>query len=146
MSEESAKTGPAASLVPLMAGTLFGAGLTIGGMTDPSRVLGFLDILGAWDATLAFVMGGALAVMALAWAIQKGMGRPWFAPTFFIPNRSDLDGRLIGGAALFGIGWGLAGICPGPAIASLALVPMKVLPFIAAMIVGMGLYRVTLGR
>ena len=143
---DTTNTSSAATFLPLVAGILFGAGLTIGGMVDPARVIGFLDIFGDWDVTLAFVMGGALLVMAVAWAIQKGMGHPWFAPKFYLPGKSDLDGKLIGGAALFGIGWGLAGICPGPAIASLALVPMKVLPFIAAMIVGMGLHRITLGR
>lgn len=131
-------------LPPLLSGLLFGAGLTVGGMVDPQRVRGFLDLFGDWDPTLMFVMGGAVAVMAVAWVIQRRMGRPLLAEQFSLPNRTDLDSKLIGGSILFGIGWGVAGICPGPAIASLALVPAKVLPFIAAMIAGMAAYRFTL--
>ncbi len=133
-------------LPPLVSGILFGAGLTIGGMVDPVRVRGFLDLTGAWDPTLAFVMGGALIVMGLAWKLQGGMKHPIFAEKFSLPDRQDIDARLVGGAALFGIGWGLAGICPGPALASLALVPLKILPFIGAMLLGMLLFRITLDR
>lgn len=133
-------------LPPLISGLIFGAGLTIGGMTDPARVRGFLDILGNWDPTLAFVMGGALIVMAVAWRIQRRMKRPMFSESFSLPERQDLDAKLVTGAALFGIGWGIAGICPGPAVASLALVPGQVLPFLAAMIAGMTLYRLTFDR
>ncbi len=115
-------------------------------MVDPARVRGFLDLFGNWDPTLAFVMGGALVVMAIAWRFQARMRHPLFAEKFSLPERQDLDGKLIGGAILFGIGWGLAGICPGPAIASLALVPAKVFPFIVAMVAGMALHRVTLDR
>lgn len=131
---------------PLVSGVLFGSGLTIGGMVDPARVRGFLDLLGDWDPTLAFVMGSAVAVMAIAWRIQARMPSPLFAAKFSLPERRDLDGKLISGSILFGIGWGLAGICPGPAFASLVLVPTKVLPFIAAMVVGMAIHRVTLDR
>jgi uncharacterized membrane protein YedE/YeeE len=126
---------------PLVSGVLFGAGLALSGMTDPARVRGFLDIAGAWDPTLAFVMGGALAVMAVAWRLAKRMGHPWFAATFAIPDRTDITPRLVGGAALFGIGWGLAGICPGPAIATLAFAPAAILPFLFAMVAGMALAR-----
>jgi uncharacterized membrane protein YedE/YeeE len=125
----------------LVAGTLFGAGLTVSGMTDPQRVRGFLDLFGQWDPTLAFVMGGAVLVMAPAWRLRKRMGHPLFAEKFVLPDRSDLDARLILGSALFGIGWGLAGLCPGPAIASLALAPAAVLPFIVAMLTGMATHR-----
>jgi len=129
-------------IVPaLAAGTLFGAGLTISGMTDPQRVRGFLDLFGRWDPTLAFVMGGAVIVMAIAWRLQRRMGHPVFAKKFVLPGRTDLDARLILGSAMFGIGWGLAGLCPGPAIATLALVPLVVLPFVAAMLAGMALHR-----
>lgn len=128
-------------VLPLLSGLLFGAGLTIGGMVDPARVRGFLDITGSWDPTLAFVMGGAVAVMAIAWTVQRRMARPLFAGKFSLPERQDLDGRLIGGSVLFGIGWGIAGICPGPAIANLALVPLQTLPFVGAMIAGMALYH-----
>jgi uncharacterized membrane protein YedE/YeeE len=124
-------------LPPLVSGTLFGAGLTISGMTDPARVRGFLDVFGAWDPTLVFVMGGAVLVMAVAWRIRNRMGAPIFAERFSLPDRNDLDGRLIAGSILFGIGWGIAGLCPGPAIASLALSPLSVLPFVLAMLAGM---------
>ena len=128
-------------LPPLVSGALFGAGLTIGGMTDPARVRGFLDLFGDWDPTLAFVMGGALIVMAVAWQVRKRMSRPLFGNRFSLPDRSDLDPPLIAGAALFGIGWGLAGLCPGPALASLALAPLSVLPFVFAMLAGMAVHR-----
>jgi uncharacterized membrane protein YedE/YeeE len=131
---------------PLLSGLLFGAGLTVGGMVDPIRVRGFLDVTGDWDPTLAFVMGGAVIVMAIAWFIQRRMDRPVFAEKFSLPERQDLDPALIGGALLFGIGWGIAGICPGPALASLALVPAKVLPFVLAMVVGMATHHFTLDR
>jgi uncharacterized membrane protein YedE/YeeE len=131
-------------LVPaLAAGLLFGAGLTFSGMTDPQRVRGFLDLFGRWDPTLAFVMGGAVLVMALAWRLRGRMRHPLFAEKFVLPGRSDLDAQLILGSALFGIGWGLAGLCPGPAIASLALAPAAVLPFVAAMLAGMGIHRLS---
>ena len=128
-------------LPPLLSGTLFGAGLVVGGMTDPQRVRGFLDLFGRWDPTLAFVMGGALLVMAIAWRARERMKNPLFGAAFSLPDRSDLDGRLIAGSALFGIGWGLAGLCPGPAIANLSLALPQVLPFIAAMLGGMAAQR-----
>ncbi len=127
-------------LPPLVSGLLFGAGLTLSGMTDPARVRGFLDIAGRWDPTLVFVMGGAVLVMAGAWRIQSRMKRPLFGEKFSLPDRRDFDARLILGSALFGIGWGLAGLCPGPAIASLVLAPAAVLPFVAAMLAGMALH------
>ncbi len=129
-------------LPALAAGALFGAGLTLAEMTDPQRVRGFLDVFGQWDPTLAFVMAGAVFVMALAWQFRRLMGHPLFAEKFVLPDRSDLDPPLIIGAALFGIGWGLAGLCPGPAIASLALAPAAVLPFVAAMIAGMAIHQI----
>lgn len=128
-------------LPPLVSGTLFGAGLTLSGMTNPARVRGFLDVFGAWDPTLAFVMGSAVLVMAVAWRIRSRMGTPIFAERFSLPDRKDLDGRLITGSILFGVGWGLAGLCPGPAVASLALSPLSVLPFVVAMLTGMGIQR-----
>jgi uncharacterized membrane protein YedE/YeeE len=124
-------------LPPLVSGTLFGAGLTISGMTDPARVRGFLDLFGAWDPTLVFVMGGAVLVMAVAWRIRNRMVAPIFAERFSLPDRTDLDARLITGSILFGIGWGIAGLCPGPAVASLALSPLSALPFVLAMLAGM---------
>ncbi len=128
-------------LPPLLSGTLFGAGLALGGMTDPARVRGFLDLFGDWDPTLAFVMGGAVIVMAFAWRIQTGLTHPFFAEKFALPTRTDLTPKLIGGSALFGIGWGLAGLCPGPGVASLAIQPASAAIFVIAMLAGMGLMR-----
>ena len=133
-------------LIPLVSGTIFGAGLTIGGMTDPARVRGFLDLFGAWDPTLAFVMGGAVLVMAVAWMVQRGMQRPAFADTFALPDRNDLTPRLIGGSALFGIGWGIAGLCPGPGFAALAIAPASAAIFVAAMLAGMLVVRMLEGQ
>lgn len=128
-------------LLSLLSGTLFGAGLALSGMMDPSRVRGFLDIFGAWDPTLAFVMGGALVVMALAWFFQRRLSKPVAAERFELPATRLIDARLVGGAALFGVGWGLGGLCPGPALASLALKPFPAAVFVASMIFGMGLFR-----
>ena len=122
---------------PLVSGGLFGAGLTLSGMTDPARVRGFLDLFGDWDPTLAFVMGGAVLVMALAWRVRARMPRPVLGEKFSLPDRTDFDPQLLVGSALFGIGWGISGLCPGPAIASLALSPTAVLPFVSAMLAGM---------
>lgn len=125
---------------PLVSGALFGAGLTLSGMTDPARVRGFLDVFGNWDPTLAFVMGGAVLVMAAAWRIRARMTKPLFGEKFSLPDRGDFDTQLMAGSALFGVGWGIAGLCPGPAIASLALSPGAVLPFVAAMFAGMAVH------
>ena len=126
--------------VALLSGTLFGAGLALSGMMDPARVRGFLDILGAWDPTLAFVMGGAVIVVEGAWAIQRRMAGPALDTTFQLPGTKKLDARLIGGSALFGAGWGRAGLCPGPGIASLTPSPLPAATFVFAMIAGMALY------
>jgi hypothetical protein len=134
------------TLVPLVSGTIFGAGLTIGGMTDPARVRGFLDLFGEWDPTLAFVMGGAVLVMALAWAVQRKMLRPFFGDGFALPDRSDITPRLIGGSALFGIGWAIAGLCPGPGFAALAIAPASAAIFVIAMLGGMLLVRLVDGQ
>jgi uncharacterized membrane protein YedE/YeeE len=133
-------------LVPLASGIIFGAGLTVGGMTDPARVRGFLDLFGNWDPTLAFVMGGAVLVMAVAWLVQKRMQRPVFAEGFSLPDRSDITPRLVGGSALFGIGWGIAGLCPGPGFAALAIQPVSAAIFVAAMLAGMLLVRLVEGN
>ncbi|WP_422358178.1 DUF6691 family protein [Qipengyuania flava] len=129
---------------PLASGFLFGMGLTVSGMTDPQRVRGFLDVFGDWDPTLAFVMGGAVLVMAVAWRLQARMAKPIFGHAFSLPDRSDLDPRLLTGAVVFGVGWGVAGLCPGPAVASLALSPVHAIPFVAAMLAGMLLQKVTM--
>jgi len=131
------------SIVAIISGLLFGAGLSIGGMTDPARVRDFLDILGAWDPTLAFVMGGALLVMAPVWLVQRRMDKSFDGTSFDLPGTSLIDGKLLGGSALFGIGWGIAGLCPGPAVASLATAFVPALVFVLAMAAGMLLHRVT---
>jgi uncharacterized membrane protein YedE/YeeE len=133
-------------LVSLASGTIFGAGLALGGMTDPARVRSFLDLFGAWDPTLAFVMGGAVLVMALAWLMQRQMLRPLFAEGFSLPDRNDLTPRLIGGSAMFGIGWGIAGLCPGPGFAALAIDPVSAAIFVAALLAGMLLVRLMEGQ
>jgi uncharacterized membrane protein YedE/YeeE len=117
-------------------GVVFGVGLALGGMTNPAKVLGFLDVAGAWDPTLAFVMAGALAVSACGFALARGRARPWLSATFALPTRTDLDAPLIGGAALFGVGWGLVGLCPGPALANLARGSVEIWIFVAALAVG----------
>ena len=133
-------------LPPLVSGTLFGAGLTLGGMTDPARVRGFLDILGDWDPTLVFVLLGAVTVMAIAWRIQPRLVHPFFGPKFSLPERTDLTAKLVGGAALFGVGWGIAGLCPGPAIAALVIEPVSAAIFVIAMLAGMLIVRLAEGK
>jgi hypothetical protein len=115
-------------------------------MTNPARVLGFLDVFGAWDPTLAFVMGAALAVAAVAFALARRRDQPWLGGAFAIPTRRDVDARLLGGAVLFGAGWGLVGLCPGPALANLSRGAPEVAVFVAAMIAGVVLYRALYGR
>jgi len=124
-----------------VSGVLFGAGLALSGMMDPTRVRGFLDIFGRWDPTLAFVMGGAVLVMAPAWWIQSRMRHPLADAAFHLPQTKQIDPRLLGGAGLFGIGWGLAGLCPGPGIASLATSFAPAAIFVAAMIGGMAVFN-----
>ncbi len=132
------------SIIAAIAGIVFGVGLAVSGMMDPAKVRGFLDIFGSWDPTLIFVMGGATLVMGIAWLVQRRFDRPLADSRFHLPNTSGIDRRLLGGSALFGIGWGLAGLCPGPALASLATRPLQAAIFVAAMIAGMAVFRFTL--
>jgi uncharacterized membrane protein YedE/YeeE len=122
-------------------GLVFGAGLLISGMNQPEKVLGFLDIFGAWDATLAFVMAGAVAVAAIGFTLARRRAVPILAPKYFWPERNDIDAPLVIGAILFGIGWGLVGICPGPALVNLAGLSQPILVFVAAMALGMLAYE-----
>ncbi|WP_083007908.1 DUF6691 family protein [Halomonas sp. GT] len=122
-----------------IAGLLFGLGLAISGMTDPARVLGFLDVAGAWDPTLMFVLGSAVGTTFVGYRLVFARGEPLFSPNFQLPAKQTLDGKLLGGAALFGIGWGLSGYCPGPAIASIGGLSLPLLPLLAllaAMVAG----------
>lgn len=121
----------------LLLGLVFGIGLALGGMTDPQVVLGFLDPLGDWNPALAFVMGGALVVTFLLYRLARQRSRPLLAERFHWPSATDLDPKLIGGAAVFGIGWGLAGYCPGPALASLGGGYEGTIVFVGAMVIGM---------
>jgi hypothetical protein len=124
-------------LASFCCGLVFGIGLLISGMTEPQKVLGFLDILGAWDATLAFVMAGAVAVASIGFALTRRRNAPLLAPSFGWPSRNDIDTPLLAGSALFGIGWGLVGICPGPALVNLAGLSIPIVVFVIAMVLGM---------
>lgn len=134
------------NFVVWLAGLVFGLGLLVSGMTQPDKVIGFLDLTGDWDPSLAFVMGGALAVHApLSWLLRrkrKGAehARPRYAPVFHLPTRRDIDRPLVAGAALFGVGWGLAGLCPGPAIVSAGGGSFEALVFVGTMTLGMLLH------
>jgi uncharacterized membrane protein YedE/YeeE len=125
----------------LLAGLLFGFGLIVSGMIDPAKVLGFLDLAGAWDPSLAFVMIGAIAVGAAAFPVAKKMSRSLTGEPMRLPTSTRLDRRLRVGAAIFGVGWGLAGFCPGPALAGAGAGEPKALIFVAAMLAGMILFQ-----
>lgn len=128
-------------LTAFAAGLVFGLGLIVSQMVDPDKVLGFLDIFGKWDPSLALVMAAAVAVSALGMAVARRSGRPVLAPRHEIPDRRDLEPRLLAGAATFGVGWGLVGLCLGPAIAVLTFGPSQAFVFVAAMIAGMTVHR-----
>lgn len=128
------KNAGSTAVIALASGSIFGAGLVVGGMTLPSKVRGFLDFAGTWDPTLMFVMGGAVVVHFIAYRLVRGRAHPVLAERFQLPTRKDLDLRLIVGAALFGAGWGLGGFCPGPAITSTPSGSASVFVFLAAML------------
>ncbi len=136
-----------ANVAMFLAGVLFAVGLAVAGMTQPDKIMGFLDVFGAWDPSLLFVMGGAVVLnfFLFRWILRRP--NPLFASTFHVPTLRHLDARLIGGAALFGAGWGLAGYCPGPGVASLATLSTESFLFVGAMLVGIlghaGLKRIT---
>jgi uncharacterized membrane protein YedE/YeeE len=134
------------SVLAFLAGLLFSAGLCLSGMTSPSKVLAFLDVSGAWDPSLALVMAGAVAVSAIAFRVHARRGAP-IEPcaTASPPTRSGLDARLLCGAALFGLGWGMSGVCPGPAVTCLASGHVGVAVFVGSMLVGMAAYRPAVG-
>lgn len=129
--------GPDRLLFAAAVGAVFAVGLGISGMTDPRNVLGFLDLTGgAWNPTLAFVMGGALLVHAPLVRIARGRPKPRFADRFDWPTRHGIDGKLVAGAAVFGVGWGLSGYCPGPALVGAASLFPRTLVFVVALAVG----------
>ena len=126
----------------LIAGSIFAIGLVLGGMTQPSKVVAFLDITGNWDPSLAFVMGGALMVYAPIHRLVLKMQKPLGEPLFRMPTRRDINPRLLIGAAIFGAGWALAGFCPGPALTSLGALAQEAVYFVPAMFAGFGLVKV----
>lgn len=134
-------------LAALAAGALFGFGLSLSGMVDPARVLGFLDLTsGHWDPSLMFVLGGALAVAIPGAMLQRRLPRPLLDDRFHLPTKTRIDRRLIAGSALFGIGWGLAGFCPGPAVSALSLGLVPIFLFVVAMAAGMILHDRVIAR
>jgi len=130
------------TLIAFAAGLTFALGLGISGMTRPDKVVNFLDLTGNWDPSLAFVMIGAIAVHFVAYRMVPRMGSPLFSERFGIPTRRDIDPRLVVGSAMFGIGWGLGGFCPGPALVSIIGGASSTLLFVGAMLAGMGLFEV----
>ena len=133
-------------VVAFVAGLTFAIGLGISGMTQPAKVIAFLDVAGSWDPSLAFVMLGAIGVhLVFARRVQSG-GAPRFASAFLLPLTTEIDRRLMLGAALFGVGWGIAGFCPGPAIVSVVTLAPTAIAFVAAMLVGMAAYALVFER
>ncbi len=128
------------NVISFVSGLLFAAGLVVGGMTQPGKVIGFLDFAGNWDPSLAFVMGGAVLTYSVLYRFIVKRKRPLLHVRFHLPTRSDFQWRLVAGGALFGVGWGLAGYCPGPAVTSAATLTSRSLVFVAAMIGGMLLF------
>ncbi|MGO8311250.1 DUF6691 family protein [Rhizobium ruizarguesonis] len=124
----------------LASGIVFGLGLSLSGMLNPVRVQGFLDVFGDWDPSLAFVLGGAIVVTFIGVHIMKRMKRPAFDDSFYVPTKSRIDAPLVVGSVLFGLGWGIGGFCPGPAIASLSVGLPQTFLFVIAMLVGMTLF------
>ncbi|WP_418318132.1 DUF6691 family protein [Piscinibacter sakaiensis] len=124
-----------------LAGLVFGIGLIVSGMANPAKVLGFLDLAGQWDPSLAFVMAGAIAVGVVAFAIARRRNTSLIGLDMKLPTASGLDRRLIGGSVLFGVGWGIAGFCPGPALVALGMGHVKALVFVLAMLAGMAMFE-----
>ena len=125
----------------LLAGIVFGLGLIVSGMANPAKVVGFLDLAGAWDPSLAFVMAGAIAVAAFAFAFAKKRTVSFLGASMKLPGSRDIDRRLVIGSVLFGIGWGVAGFCPGPGLVALGMGEIKALVFVGAMLLGMGIFE-----
>ena len=128
-------------LTSLLAGLVFGLGLILSGMADPAKVQGFLDLAGAWDPSLAFVMAGAIAVGGLAFAVAKKRTVSFLGAAMKLPTSRGIDSRLVIGSLVFGIGWGVAGFCPGPGLVALGMGEVKALVFVVAMLVGMGAFE-----
>ncbi|MEX1036720.1 MAG: DUF6691 family protein [Sneathiella sp.] len=133
------------NFISLVAGLLFGFGLALSGMVSPGKVIGFLDLTGNWDPSLAFVMGGGVLVTVISFRFILKLSAPVFGRGFKLPTKQDLDKYLISGAVLFGLGWGLGGFCPGPALSSLAYGNMKVVVFVLSMIGGIIVAKLATG-
>ena len=128
------------ALAALVSGLIFGFGLSLSGMLDPARVRGFLDVTGSWDPSLAFVLGGAVFIATIGYRLALWFGRPLLDHRFHLPMKTRIDRPLILGSATFGIGWGIAGLCPGPAVASLSLGLAPTILFVVAMLIGMEIH------
>jgi uncharacterized membrane protein YedE/YeeE len=141
---------PLFHLTALLSGVVFGIGLALSRMIDPEKIWDFLDIAaipsGGWDPSLAFVMGGGVLVALFGMRLDRYLGKPIVGPAFIKTSRTRIDRSLVAGAAIFGVGWGLAGFCPGPAFANLGLVPLSVLPFVAALLAGSWLTGLVIER
>lgn len=129
-------------LSSFLSGLVFGLGLILSGMANPAKVLGFLDLAGAWDPSLALVMGGALAVGLVAFGVAKRREASLLGEPMRLPTARRIDARLVGGSLLFGVGWGVAGFCPGPALVVLGMGEVKAVVFVLAMLAGMGLFEI----
>lgn len=127
-------------------GLLFGLGIVVGGMANPAKILNFFDVTGVWDPSLAFVMGGALAVTFVGYRLVLPRGRPVLDSRFHLPTATGIDARLVAGSAIFGVGWGIAGFCPGGALPALGTLRLEVAVFVAALLAGILLTRLALAR
>jgi uncharacterized membrane protein YedE/YeeE len=130
-----------AVITSLLAGLVFGLGLILSGMADPAKVLGFLDLAGLWDPSLAMVMVGAIAVGLLAFTIARHRTKSLLGLDVRLPTARDIDRRLVGGSVMFGVGWGIAGFCPGPALTALGMGELKAVTFVGSMLLGMGIFE-----
>lgn len=131
-------------IVVYLAGLLFGLGIMISGMANPAKVLNFFDVFGTWDPSLIFVMGGALLTTLIGYRLVLARERPWLGPRFHLPTNRDIDTRLVAGAAIFGVGWGIAGFCPGGALPALGTGRAEVALFVAALVAGILMTRTVL--
>lgn len=129
-------------ITSLISGLIFGLGLILSGMADPAKVLGFLDLAGPWDPSLALVMAGAIAVGLIGFSFARRRSLSFLGSKMQLPKHGDIDRRLVGGSLVFGIGWGIAGFCPGPALVALGMGETKAAAFVAAMVVGMAIFEI----
>jgi|TARA_B110000238_G_scaffold128753_1_gene139027 uncharacterized membrane protein YedE/YeeE len=129
------------NLITLVSGLMFGTGLLLSGMANPAKVQNFLDLFGVWDPSLAFVMGGAISITMPGYWLVTQRAKPFFTDVFHLPTSTDFDARLISGAAIFGVGWGLGGFCPGPAVTALPLAATGTIIFVITMLIGMAMAK-----